>query len=365
MVYKRSNSNKLMDVGRAIGALYGKECGYLFNSGMEAIAMALKLALQSVKPAFEGVILHGDELYCDTPNKVLRQLSVEHAGVECVAFKQGSGIVGKGRNAQLSFAEALYKYGERVKIIFVEAASNPSGHMFDWAQLALLKKLRTQPKPLLVVDNTWLSSANFNPFAVGASIVVESCSKYNSAGAVISGLVVASTKRLSESLKRLRSTYGVHVSDETAEMVGRGLSTLNARMKKFAAATSAVAAAMESVTRVFHPSLASHPSRALFEEYAPTAGPGVFLFLCRGSAASKEELGRACAQNGVFFATSFGKAVSLVDQWPIKTRDGLWVRVSVGYEENVPRLVHRLTQIHNALSKSSTQKSVGVWGAEM
>ena len=358
MVYKRSVSNKNIDVGQAVGALYGKPLGYLFQSGMQAILMALKVALQKVK--FKGVILHGDELYCDTVNKVLLQLSLEHPGVECVPFRQGSGILAKKR-AQMSFEEAVEKYKERVRIIYVEAASNPTGHMFNWAQLKL--KGLQGAKPLLLVDNTWLTSAGFNPFEVGASIVVESASKYNSAGAVISGLAVAANKRLSGRLERLRATYGVHVSDETADLVGRGLTTLKARMKKFREVTIAVACEMQKITRVYHPCLASHPSHTLFKKYAPTAGPGVFLFLCPQSAATTKDLGHACAKHGVFFATSFGKSVSLVDMWPVQSSEGLWVRVSVGCDEDVPHLVHRLTQICNALSAPATP-SVGTAGNE-
>ena len=66
-------------------------------------------------------------------------------------------------------------------VLFVESCSNPNGHLFNFDQLAALKK--KVPRLTVCVDNTWLTSALLNPFQwPEVDYVVCSLTKYYGAG---------------------------------------------------------------------------------------------------------------------------------------------------------------------------------------
>jgi cystathionine beta-lyase/cystathionine gamma-synthase len=125
------------------------------------------------------VILHGSVLYCDVP-RTLAWLCRMFPGAVALPFDVTDGA---------ALDALVAEHRGRLSAVYVESAANPTGDMPDWAALARAKA--AAPQARIIVDNTWLSPAAFNPFRHGADVVVESGSKYLSGGHHIWGHVTA------------------------------------------------------------------------------------------------------------------------------------------------------------------------------
>jgi len=73
--------------------------------------------------------------------------------------------------------------GSRTVVVFSESCSNPSGRIFAFETMAALKKEKEfASKVWFVIDNTWTTAVSVNPLTYGADFVIESTTKYISAG---------------------------------------------------------------------------------------------------------------------------------------------------------------------------------------
>jgi cystathionine beta-lyase/cystathionine gamma-synthase len=222
MIYKRSISNERIALGKEFSKLYENKSNvesFIFPSGMNAIMMTLKTMIQ--QKGSKGIILHGDELYGDTTNKILKNICIEYPNVECISFDV------KDTN---NFNKLVEQHRANISILFVESASNPSGEMFDWNVLRQHNKLFSSGQVSVIVDNTWLTSIAFNPFNVGANVVVKSCSKYNSGGCAIGGVAVVSGKKGINLFRSMISVHGIHMHEYHCKVTHDNLLNLRHRV---------------------------------------------------------------------------------------------------------------------------------------
>ena len=78
---------------------------------------------------------------------------------------------------------------EKPKLVLVESPSNPLLRVVDIAKICHLAR---EVGAVSVVDNTFLSPALQNPLALGADLVLHSCTKYlNGHSDVVAGVVIA------------------------------------------------------------------------------------------------------------------------------------------------------------------------------
>ncbi|OSB38920.1 cystathionine gamma-synthase, partial [Klebsiella pneumoniae] len=78
---------------------------------------------------------------------------------------------------------------EKPKLVLVESPSNPLLRVVDIAKICGLAR---EAGAISVVDNTFLSPALQNPLALGADLVLHSCTKYlNGHSDVVAGVVIA------------------------------------------------------------------------------------------------------------------------------------------------------------------------------
>ena len=99
-------------------------------------------------------VVYGNELYCDTPRTIKYMSSVYNQG------KLFSIDVTNDQEILTLFNDKLDK--KIPTILFIESCSNPSGNIFNFELIGTLKK--TNKNIIIIVDNTWLSGAIFNPF---------------------------------------------------------------------------------------------------------------------------------------------------------------------------------------------------------
>ena len=115
-------------------------------SGMSSIAVCLESLLSENKG--ENInIIRGDELYCDTP-RLIKFLSKKHNFCEYV-FNVNN--IGNPLNDIFDT-----KATNQINILFIESATNPSGDIFDFTMIPVLRK--KSKRLYVIVDNTWINN---------------------------------------------------------------------------------------------------------------------------------------------------------------------------------------------------------------
>jgi len=240
--------------------------------------------------------------------------------------------------------------------------------MFDFSAIDSLKKF--SPDCIFIVDNTWLSSALFNPFSHGADYVVVSLTKYYSGGTCIGGCVLGTDQRMKPVIKYATMT-GVHYSPVQCETILASLPTLNNRIQRHSSATLGVAQWLEkqksSVNRVMYPLLESHPSYKINVKYLTQGGPGcIYLHVSVNKKPAKQWVESWVNQSAsqLVFETSFGDSKSKIDPWPaLDVSDyydkakgqgvpGTWIRLAVGHTAETDILIKELESMLKQLPKS-------------
>lgn len=217
------------------------------------------------------------------------------------------------------------------RMVWLETPSNPG---LDVADIGAVADRAHAAGACLVVDNTTLTPLGQRPFDCGADIVVSSDTKaMNGHSDVLMGHVAARDAALLEPVRDWRRYAGAVPGQFEAWLVHRGLETLEVRFSRMCANAAAVAARFAEhpkVKAVRHPTLPSHPARAVVERQMRAGGPLVALTFA-DKAAAERFIGAAKL---VRPATSFGGVHTSAERrarWGDAVPEG-FVRLSVGCE---------------------------------
>lgn len=155
------------------------------------------------------------------------------------------------------------------KLIYAEVCANPTMNLIDIPEVA---KLAHEHGALLMMDNTFTTSASIRPLTLGADIVISSVTKFmNGHSDVVLGCMT-STQEIIEEVRPMRMLFGTPADPFPSWMAIRGLETLFLRLEKQMDNAAKLAAFFESdphVTKVNHPSLDSFPQRAIAKKLWP------------------------------------------------------------------------------------------------
>lgn len=164
------------------------------------------------------------------------------------------------------YAEDIEKQLLQTKpqMIWLETPSNPLLRLTDIKQFCqVAKKVNAK----VVVDNTFLSPIGQSPIALGADIVVHSCTKYlNGHSDVISGAVVSADAETHEHISWWANNTGVTGAPFDSYLILRGIRTLPIRIKQHSENAQAIAETLlahKNVTKVNYPGLPHHPDHQL------------------------------------------------------------------------------------------------------
>lgn len=320
--YSRVKNPTVVGLEQAVAALEGGQHGLAFGSGMAAIAAALSL------------VQAGDHILCTqdvygSTFSILRQhlnrYNVEHDFIDMV----------EGDPATL---EAAMRPNTR--LVWVETPTNPLLKIIDIAQMA---DIAHRHEAWLGVDNTFASPYLQTPLALGADLVMHSCTKYLGGHSdLVAGMLVMNDQGLYEQLLQTRRFTGGILGPFDAWLVQRGLKTLAVRMEAHQRHALAVAQFAEDhpcIARTYYPGLQSHPQHALAAIQMRGFGGMVTLELKGGHEAAKQ-----CVQALRLFtsAVSLGGVESLAEipyflthksmQGTEVAIDPATVRLSVGLE---------------------------------
>jgi methionine-gamma-lyase len=296
-----------------IAALEGAEGSLASAAGMSSVSASLFAHLK----AGDHLIV-ADDLFIGT--QMLFEGDFPKRGIEVTSLPI----------TDLAGVQAAIKPNTRV--IFAELLSNPWNRVTDVPALA---KIAHDAKAILIIDNTFLSPAAVRPLSMGADLVLHASTKWISGHGDALGGVVSGSTALLNPIRRLTDWLGGTPSPFNSWLIARGTRTLPLRVERATENAGKVAAFLEKhekVEWVRHPSLASHPDRAVAEKLLKGNWGGMLAFKPRG--ANGDDLGamRAFADNLKMcaIAVSLGEVDTLV--YPMPKRGGIF-RVSIGIED--------------------------------
>lgn len=235
--YSRRGNPTRDVVQRALAELEGGVGAVLTNTGMAAVHLVCTVFL---KPGDLLVAPHD----CYGGSYRLFD-SLSKRGAYRVKF------VDQGDEAALQAALA-----EKPKLVLIESPSNPLLRVVDIAAICLAAK---EAGAISVVDNTFLSPALQNPLALGADLVLHSCTKYlNGHSDVVAGAVISKDPQHATELAWWANNIGVTGAAFDSYLLLRGLRTLNPRIAAAQRNALAIVEYLKQqplVKKLYHPSL--------------------------------------------------------------------------------------------------------------
>jgi cystathionine gamma-lyase len=226
------------------------------------------------------------------------------------------------------------------KLIWIESPTNPLLKIID-IQKVVNSVSKCNPRPLVVVDNTFATPFFQQPFSLGADIVVHSTTKYlNGHSDVVGGAIIVGSQELAQKIHHIQNATGGISGAFDAWLVLRGIKTLSVRMKRHAENAMEVATFLEkhpSVDKVIYPGLPSHPHHELAKRQM-RGFSGIVTFMIKGGL---ENARRFLETLKVFsLAESLGGVESLVDHPAIMTHASIpaETRRSLGITDTLVRL---------------------------
>ncbi|MDD8018656.1 MAG: PLP-dependent aspartate aminotransferase family protein [Bacteroidota bacterium] len=224
------------------------------------------------------------------------------------------------------------------KALWIETPSNPLLNIVD---IQTLSDIAHNHNALAIVDNTFLSPYNQQPFKLGADIIIHSTTKYlNGHSDVVGGAIVVNRPEFVDRLQLLVNALGQGASPFDCWLVLRGIKTLVPRMRLHEENANAVARFLEQhpqIKKVNYPGLPSHPHHALARRQQHGFG-GMMSFEVNGGI---DEVNRILRATKIFaIAESLGGIESLICHPASMTHASMHpeLREKAGITERVIRL---------------------------
>lgn len=227
---------------------------------------------------------------------------------------------------------------EKPKLVLIESPSNPLLRVVD---IAAICQAAHRAGALTVVDNTFMSPVLQQPLALGADLVVHSCTKYlNGHSDVVAGTVIAKDQALATELAWWANNIGVTGAAFDSYLLLRGLRTLAPRMAQQQTNAAAIVRYLQQqplVKKLYHPSLPEHPGHEIARRQQ--SGFGAMLsFELDGDEAT---LRRFLSALELFtLAESLGGVESLISHAATMTHAGMAAeaRAAAGISESLLRI---------------------------
>jgi cystathionine beta-lyase/cystathionine gamma-synthase len=267
MYYTRYGSPNTKQVEKLLASLEESEAALALGSGMAAVATAIMANIQA-----------GDHVVAQrthyTATMSLLAETLPKFGVEVTQVDQRD---------TTAFAQAIRPH---TKIVYTETPTNPT---MDLTDLRATAELAHKVGALAITDNTFASSYNQRPLALGYDLVVHSATKYlNGHADVTAGAILGSQTLINRAWEYLR-VHGPVLHPFEAWLLRRGLQTYGLRMAVHNQNALAVALFLEqhpAVERVYYPGLPSHPQHELARQQMVGGFGGMLAFEMKGGYAA-------------------------------------------------------------------------------
>jgi cystathionine beta-lyase len=297
----------------------GAHC-LLAPSGLAAIAMVDLALLKSGDD-----VLLPDNVY--NPNRELGRWLTADFGITARFYDP---MIGAG---------ILELIQPNTKLIWAESPGSVSMEVPDLRAICAAAKAKGV---LVALDNTWAAGIALRGFDVGADIVMQALTKYQSGGSdVLMGAVITRDRALNDRIAMSHMRLGMGVGMDDAYLVLRGLDTLKLRFDAHDAAARKLAGWLKQrpeITKVLHPAFEDCPGHENWRRDFTGAG-GLFsvLFDARYTEPQIDAFVDALELFGIGF--SWGGTHSLAVPYRIQAMRRNWpdagmlVRFNIGLEE--------------------------------
>lgn len=290
-LYTRYGMNPTINgLEEKIAAIDGAEAALAFGSGMAALsALFLTYGLQGIACVGDA---YGGTL--ELLNKQLPSLGIKTHQI---------------LPDDIEALEAALSGG--VKLVFMETPSNPLLEVIDIRRIV---DIAHRHSAIVAVDNTFASSVNQQPLALGVDLAMQSATKYLGGHSNVTGGVISAKAALLDNIKPWRKNLGQIISPDVAHRLAAQLCTLSLRVEKQNANALAIAKFLDShpkVSRVYYPGLPSHPNHEIAKSQMSGFG-GMVSFEYKGGAF--QTMGMVERLRIFSLAPSLGGVESLVTQ---------------------------------------------------
>jgi cystathionine gamma-synthase len=220
-------------------------------------------------------------------------------------------------------------------LIWLESPSNP---LLEVVDLEVICAAPRKPGAIVAVDNTFATPLNQQPLAFGATVSMQSATKFIGGHSdLLAGVVTTRDEQLWRALQHARHLTGATPGTLEAFLALRGVRTLALRLQRAQQTAGLLAERLEThpmIERVRYPGLPSHPTHEVARRVLKGFG-SVMSFDVRGGA----EVADAVCQRMqmIRHATSLGSVESMIERRAIYEGQkhlppGL-LRLSVGIED--------------------------------
>ena len=239
-LYSRYANPTVVSVERKLAALDRTEDALLLSSGMGAATTILMAHARAGDEIVCGAAIYGGTLHL--LKDLLTKFAITARFVSVKALAQPERVI-----------------GERTRIVWFESPINPTLRCVDVRRISEACRARGV---LSVIDNTFASPINQQPFALGIDLAMQSATKHLNGHSDVTGGVVSGPRALVEPVARTRRLVGTVMDPYPAYALGRGLKTLPLRVARHNSSAQAVAEFLAKdarVSQVLYPGLPSHP----------------------------------------------------------------------------------------------------------
>lgn len=249
-VYTRYHNPTVRDVEEKLALMEGSDEAVLFASGMAAISTAILAVTQQGEE-----IISTPGLYGGTYRFFRDELPRAGIGVRYVDPER---------------LEALEQMiTPKTTLVYFETPTNPTLHVVDIARLVSAARNGARKAGrdiLLMIDNTFATILNQDPFIAGIDVIVESATKYLGGHSDVMAGAVMGRKDYIGKVRTLAKYHGGCADPFAAYLLFRSLKTFELRVRRQNENAVKLAQALEgnpAVSRVLYPGLPSHPHHAV------------------------------------------------------------------------------------------------------
>ncbi len=249
-VYTRYHNPTVNEVEDRIALMEGGDAAALFASGMAAISTTILSMCRAGDEIVSTPALYGGSYRFFRDTLPGYSIAVKHLD-------------------PVSLDDLLYLITPKTKVVYFETPTNPTLRLVDIDRLVRLTRRAEKEfhrKFTVIIDNTFATIVNQDPFKHGIDVILESTTKYLGGHADIMGGVVVGKRAMIDRVKGLAKHLGGCADPFAAFLLNRSLKTFELRVRKQNENAMALARALEKhpkVLRVLYPGLPSHPQHKL------------------------------------------------------------------------------------------------------